>query len=387
MNRPKIYLGFSQISARDTGKKREGIPDWESVKTWLDPEISTSYPAEEEKEEIKIEHKEIEKLEKYDVKPEESFWRMFPKKDLPKRAETRINTKNLATELRKIEGNLSPTELKRAKRILSDLRTGAEAYQKSPPLPPITVLNSESCFKYGQLLTDKLVSWIKKGFVAGPFDYPPLPGFRANPLAVIERNNKIRPVLNMSSPKNMSFNDNIEKRKLEKVHMSTAKSFSYGLRKEGEGAIFSKFDIQDAYKLVPAKVEDLHLQGFKWLDKYFCETRETFGSVASVCNFDRLSKTRDLIICLQSKTPRDKVFGVLDDTVCVAGKDTGITEKFSEEMKRLCKFIDLPLAKNCPSNDKAFECQTRGIVLGIGFDSSNLEWFLPETKARKVIRR
>ena len=83
INKLKIHLGFSQISARDTGKKREGIPDWESVKTWLDPEVSVPFPAEEEKEEIKIENKEIEKLEKYDVKPDESFWEMFPKKDLP----------------------------------------------------------------------------------------------------------------------------------------------------------------------------------------------------------------------------------------------------------------------------------------------------------------
>ena len=74
----KNNLGFSQISARDTGKKRKGIPDWESVETWLDPEVNVPYPAEEEKEEIKIEHKEIERLEKYDVKPDESVWEMFP---------------------------------------------------------------------------------------------------------------------------------------------------------------------------------------------------------------------------------------------------------------------------------------------------------------------
>ena len=47
----------------------------------------------------------------------------------------------------------------------------------------------------------------------------------------------------------------------------------------------------------------------------------------------------------------------------------------------------MPLAENCPASEKAFELKTRGTVLGVGFDSSNLTWFLAEEKAAKVIRR
>jgi hypothetical protein len=109
--------------------------------------------------------------------------------------------------------------------------------------------------------------------------------------------------------------------------------------------------------------------------------------VASVCNFDRLSNTRDLMVALKSGTPRDKIFRVLDDTICVTAEDSGITRLFSEEMVRLCSFIDLPLAKNCENNDKAFENQKEGTVLGIRFNSTRMEWALPEEKARKVVRR
>ena len=59
---------------------------------------------------------------------------------------------------------------------------------------------------------------------------------------------------------------------MEKLHMGTAKQFSFLLREAGQGARFSKFDIQDTYKLIPAKVSDNRLQGFKWLKKYFVET-------------------------------------------------------------------------------------------------------------------
>ena len=89
--------------------------------------------------------------------------------------------------------------------------------------------------------------------------------------------------------------------------MGTLKQFSHALREAGEGAIFSKFYIKDAYKLVPAKTEDYRLQGFCWLGKYFVETRLAFGGVSSPINFDRLGKTKDLIVCLRSGTPRKNV--------------------------------------------------------------------------------
>jgi hypothetical protein len=43
---------------------------------------------------------------------------------------------------------------------------------------------------------------------------------------------------------------------LEKVKMSTAKEFSYAVLAAGKNAKMSKFDIKDAYKLIPAKKED-----------------------------------------------------------------------------------------------------------------------------------
>jgi hypothetical protein len=52
-----------------------------------------------------------------------------------------------------------------------------------------------------------------------------------------------------------------------------------------------KTDVRDAYKLVPAKIEDLRLQGFSFLEKYFCETRMAFGRKPSVSNYDIVGNT------------------------------------------------------------------------------------------------
>ena len=47
----------------------------------------------------------------------------------------------------------------------------------------------------------------------------------------------------MSGPIGGSFNDNVDEKKLERLHMGTAKQFGQLLLKSGRGAKFSKFDI------------------------------------------------------------------------------------------------------------------------------------------------
>ena len=62
-------------------------------------------------------------------------------------------------------------------------------------------------------------------------------------------------------------------------------------------------------------------------------------------------------------------------------------ERFSAEMRKACEATKIPLAPNCPAAEKAFELVTKGTVLGVGFNSSNLSWFLSTEKADKIIKR
>ena len=367
-------------------RHRNGYPGYNEIMRWLDTSIRPPYPAQKGEKMLKKELADIPTLDNYSKPPDESFWSSFPTRQLPKKPETVINVDNLEIAINEAAGVMTKSELRRARRVVYDLKNGADAYQKTK-LPPCSVKNAASAFNYGELMTDKIGTWIKKGFVSGPFITPPMAGFRANPLMAVARNRKVRPVLNMSGPKGRSFNDNIVQEKLEKVHMATAKAFSFALRKAGKNSRMSKFDICDAYKLIPAKIEDLRLQGFSWLGRHFCETQGTFGGIGSVCNFDRLGNTKDTLVCLRSETPMSSVFRILDDSPQVAPECSETSFRFAKEMRSFCKFINLPLAENCVNNDKAFELQTRGIVLGIGFDSSDLSWFLPQEKADKVITR
>ena len=232
-----------------------GFPEWLRVSDWLNKDVTASYPPAPAMMEPEIKNLEVPELESYEVVPEESFWKSFPKRELPDKVTTRVNVLALRRRISAVKNRMSRTELNRAKRVLRNLREGASAFQKSE-LPPISTKNSKSAAAHGRVLTDTIATWVKKGFVAGPFVTPPVQGFRANPLGVVVRSGKVRPILNMSGPVGRSFNDNVNEKKLERLHMGTAKQFGQLLLKSGEGALFSKFDIQDAYKLIPARRED-----------------------------------------------------------------------------------------------------------------------------------
>ena len=94
-------------------------------------------------------------------------------------------------------------------------------------------------------------------------DSPPLREFRSNPLMAIVQPGKIRPVLNMSVPKDKSVNDAIEESKLRKITMSTARKVSYAILAAGRHCTLSKYDLKDAYKNIPCHPAALRLQGFQ----------------------------------------------------------------------------------------------------------------------------
>jgi hypothetical protein len=183
---------------------------------------------------------------------------------------------------------------------------------------------------------------------------------------------KVRPVLDVSSPQGNSFNSKIDKFSTETFKMASSKKFSQALLDCGNNANMSKHDLVAAYKQVPCKVTDLRMQFFQWLGKYFVETRQVFGAKTRVCNYDNLGETLKLLAMLECNIPPNLVLRQVDDVPTVAPADTNICEDFSVAYRRTCEKLNVKLAKNCPLNDKAFEVQVRGKVLGVMFDSTDL---------------
>jgi hypothetical protein len=172
---------------------------------------------------------------------------------------------------------------------------------------------------------------------------------------------------------------------LEKIAMSSAKNFGYSVASCGINCIFAKPDILDAYKNVPAKLEDLHLQGFRWENKFFIELCQMFGASSSVQNFDILANTIKTLEAVGCSIPNKLIHRQLDDTPIVAPAGSGWCEEFYHSYKTLCEKINIELAPDCPNRDKSYGPSTRGKALGIWFDSSTMCWSLPTEKREKTL--
>jgi hypothetical protein len=307
-----------------------------------------------------------------------SFWKVFPSY-YPTKIVSCVKVKKLEKLISKCWGVWTVAQKRVAEKAVKGLKGEAPVTLKTR-LPPLTEKNAKTALDNGRAMTDVLATWIKKSFVAGPFDQPPQESFRANPLMAAVQRTKVRPIMNLSAPKGASFNDAVDEASIDLLKMSSAKLFAEALVQSGKGATFAKEDIQDAYKLIPNAQEQWHLYGFEWLGKFFFDTTTVFGSKAAPASFDSLPETIVNIVCTLGEIPKKCVHRQLDDVPVVSPKGSKLTERFVGLYREICAQVNIPLAPYCDKREKAFGPGTYGTVLGINFDSESLTWSLGAEK-------
>ena len=178
--------------------------------------------------------------------------------------------------------------------------------------------------------------------------------------------------MNLSAPMGTSFNEAVDTRDLFKLKMNSARLFGDALLKMGKQAVMSKFDIQDAYKLIKNHPLQRQLFGFKWLGKFFLDTTMVFGSKAAPEKFDSLPETLVNIACQLAAFPKSWVHRQLDNVPTVALEGSPLAQKFAVTYQSVCERYGVLLAEMCPRKEKAFSLSTQGTVLGVQFDSEQL---------------
>ena len=363
------------------GKQR--IP-WSTINAWIHGTQPIPFPSAHQYKPSSKKCPDIPVLPSYKFPPPEDFWLSFPHQPLPKKPTSPVNPATLEAELSAISHTLSRSQLARAAAAVQELKHGAKT-PLTAVLPPLREPNTPSAAVHGEIFTDNLAFWIRKGFVAGPFTYPPSAGTRCNSMIAVEQKGKIRIIMNMSAPQGQSLNDSIDETRLEKVEMSSAKKYGYSIIDCGVGARMWKWDWDHAYKNIPAPLSEHRLQGFRWLGKYFIETQQVFGSKSAVSAFDRLGHTIADMAAATAGLPSAFMHRTLDDLPIVTPADSNLGTQFAAAYTGICKRIGASLAKNCPDKEKAFEDSTTGTVLGIKFDTNNLTWSLPAPKAARTL--
>ncbi len=115
---------------------------------------------------------EIPVLENYHENPGELFWECFLK-HFPSVPKSTVDVENLKKYVEKCWPGWTLPQKRSALKAVAFL----EAKKPAPllyTLPGLIEKNAPSAIENGEFMTDVLVTWVKKGFVAGPFITPPI---------------------------------------------------------------------------------------------------------------------------------------------------------------------------------------------------------------------
>ena len=115
--------------------------------------------------------------------------------------------------------------------------------------------NLQSALKEPDVVDKLLAKEIEKGFMIGPYDDPPFPKFRINPIGIATRkySGKKRMIIDLSAPHDDSAPSINSLIPLEPFSLcyATINNAIKCIKLTGKGAWLGKADITDAFKVMP----------------------------------------------------------------------------------------------------------------------------------------
>ena len=260
------------------------------------------------------------------------------------------------------------------------MRQGFDTLVSETDIPTLEIKNNLSARKDPGTVSSLLESEKVKGFVIGPFITPPFPKYRINPLGIAtgKYSGKKRLILDLSAPHNTghcSVNELIDKDTCSMSYVKIDDAIKI-IMHCGTGAWLCKFDISDAFKIIPLAPNQWHLFGAQWESVYYFFTRLPFGCRSSPKIFDNLSQA----VCHIAKTNYRvaHILHLLDDFLTIEYPNK-IGERNMAIMCTLFRRLNIPLAPH-----KTVGPSTCIEYLGIILDSDKMEARLPEEKLIRI---
>ena len=364
------------------------VPRWRYIATIWSEELAKPIPPPPPPKLFVKKNPDIPTLSDYSVEPKPEFWDSFPSRKLPKSPYTPANAKRF----RDYAARRPIKEATRIRKVADNLEHGADTCVRGVGLLRNVSTNAPSSFAAGVRTTDAIASMVQLGFISGPFDSDPFKstgGSKISGLMAVEKpDGSIRPVLNLSAPKGSSFNDGVDENLLFKARMCSAKMFCSVLWSAGARSTLIKKDQKNAYKYVPTQMNQLYLQAFSWLGKFFVETSQIFGAVSAVGNFDEFhhSLLQDIVLP-QCQIPRHLVSRTIDDIpACEPESDSpSWLEEFNNKYENTCAGLGITLAPDSKEPDKAFTFVQIGTVYGVLFNTKEMTWKFPLEKHLRLL--
>ena len=253
----------------------------------------------------------------------------------------------------------------------------------SVTLPNKICRNLFSALKHSDSVKELIDTECKNGCLYGPFDQPPFKHYRVSPLgvAVGKYSGKKRLIVDLSSPhddlRHVSINDLLDKDSCSLTYVRIDDAIN-AIKKCGKGALLTKHDISNAFKVIPIRPDQWPYFCVKWDKKFYVFVRLVFGCRSSPCIFDTLSQA----ICWIASTNYgvETIFHLLDDFLSVDSPDACTGERTMAILSLVFNRLKIPLAKH-----KCIGPATCLEYLGIILDSIKMEARLPLEKVQRIL--
>lgn len=330
----------------------------------------------------------LPRLDSYNRKLPDSYWNVWTKRTVEQLLPHHSWVS--AEKLVQLSSELGYRDVDRLARVVKRLEEGADIGCRGRARLSTRVKNSDPAYEYGDRVADELQEGVKSGIMAGPLLEEEIPwsDFTCSPMTVrLKPNGKARIIANLSSPRNEegpgSVNSGIDSKDFP-VSMSSTMKFVRSLCECGVGALICKSDWAAAYKHVSVREEDLKLQVMEFGGRYFVELMLIFGGISSAGIYDDLAKVILGLALLRSGCSARLVQQHLDDVVAVGhpGKET--IHNFDKAYREVASEVGVVLAGR-DDPDKSFSPCTKGLVLGIMYDTVEFTWAIREDKLARLV--
>ena len=172
----------------------------------------------------------------------------------------------------------------------------------------------------------------KAGRILGPFDAPALPNFRCSGLGLVPKHDGgCSMIYHISAPHGYSINDHINHDAYSLSYCSVDNVYAI-VNLLGTGALMSKIDLKNAFRLIPIHPNDWNLLEICWRDKFYIDTCLPFGLCSAPFLFNQLSIAIHWI--LQHKY---SVRHLLDDFFTTGAPGTSECKENLDAMLSLCQ--------------------------------------------------
>ena len=268
--------------------------------------------------------------------------------------------------------------------LCQGLRGGFDTLIPDIVLPNKECKNLLSARQNASDVQELIVQECQKGYLYGPFHQPPFDNYRVSPLglAIGKYSGKKRLIVDLSSPHDdpthVSVNELIDKDSCSMAYVRLDDAIK-AICCKGKGALMSKMDISDAFKIMPIKGAQWPYFCVKWIGLYYVFVRLVFGCRSSPRIFDTLSQAICWIAC--NKYGIQTMFHLLDDFLTVDKPDICSGERTRAVLSLLFNRLKVPLAaNNCVGPTTCLE------YLGIILDSEEMVAKLPRNKVTRIIQ-